>query len=188
MNPHRSDRPSSLPDWIRQGRGIGPSVRWTFPCEAPLTGLCLARETGEVLAADQIGSFSGVRLRMDNDLEAGEYYYIDNVTIDYVLPTGNHTATFTENGAAVSIASADSLVTDGDSANMASGLIKLTNASAGDQLLVNGSAAASGKPGGQPSITQPIAGPCDSPKLVTRNRWPKVDDMAAIVRAAPPAS
>src|SRR5215203_6454318 len=33
-------------------------------------------------------------------------------------------------------------------------------------------------PGGQPSITQPIAGPCDSPKLVTRKMWPKVDDMA----------
>src|SRR4029453_11346464 len=29
-------------------------------------------------------------------------------------------------------------------------------------------------PGGQPSITQPMAGPCDSPKLVTWKRWPKV--------------
>src|SRR6218665_3396060 len=29
-------------------------------------------------------------------------------------------------------------------------------------------------PGGHPSITQPMAGPCDSPKLVTRNRVPKV--------------
>src|SRR5690349_22345070 len=31
-----------------------------------------------------------------------------------------------------------------------------------------------GMPGGQPSITQPIAGPCDSPKVVTRSSWPKV--------------
>ena len=29
-------------------------------------------------------------------------------------------------------------------------------------------------PGGQPSITQPMAGPCDSPKFVTWKRWPKV--------------
>ncbi len=37
------------------------------------------------------------------------------------------------------------------------------------------SATSSGSPGGQPSITQPIAGPCDSPKLVTQNSRPKVD-------------
>src|SRR5689334_22680338 len=36
------------------------------------------------------------------------------------------------------------------------------------------SAADSAIPGGQPSITQPIAGPWLSPKLVTRKRWPKV--------------
>jgi hypothetical protein len=28
--------------------------------------------------------------------------------------------------------------------------------------------------GGQPSTTQPIAGPWLSPKVVTRNMWPKV--------------
>ena len=28
--------------------------------------------------------------------------------------------------------------------------------------------------GGQPSTTQPIAGPWLSPKVVTRNKWPKV--------------
>src|SRR5262245_45145361 len=32
----------------------------------------------------------------------------------------------------------------------------------------------SGMPGGQPSTTQPIAGPWLSPQVVTRNRWPKV--------------
>ena len=36
------------------------------------------------------------------------------------------------------------------------------------------SASVSAMPGGQPSITQPIAGPWLSPKVVTRNRWPKV--------------
>src|SRR4051812_36658800 len=36
------------------------------------------------------------------------------------------------------------------------------------------SASESSMPGGHPSITQPMAGPCDSPKLVTANRVPKV--------------
>ena len=46
------------------------------------------------------------------------------------------------------------------------------------------SASVSGMPGGQPSTTQPIAGPWLSPKVVTRNRWPKVlNDMAVPVAA-----
>ncbi len=36
------------------------------------------------------------------------------------------------------------------------------------------SAASSGMSGGQPSTTQPSAGPWLSPKVVTRKRWPKV--------------
>ena len=36
------------------------------------------------------------------------------------------------------------------------------------------SASVSGMRGGQPSTTQPIAGPWLSPKVVTRNIWPKV--------------
>jgi hypothetical protein len=41
------------------------------------------------------------------------------------------------------------------------------------------SAAQIASPGGQPSTTQPIAGPCDSPNEVTANRVPKVlPDMA----------
>src|SRR5262245_63319479 len=36
------------------------------------------------------------------------------------------------------------------------------------------SASVSGMPGGQPSTTQPIAGPWLSPKVVTRNIWPNV--------------
>ncbi|MCG3190724.1 MAG: hypothetical protein LKCHEGNO_03546 [Burkholderiaceae bacterium] len=47
------------------------------------------------------------------------------------------------------------------------------------------SASLSARPGGQPSITQPIAGPWLSPKVVTRNVWPKVlPDMGANKRAA----
>src|SRR5262249_3675509 len=36
------------------------------------------------------------------------------------------------------------------------------------------SASESSIPGGQPSTTQPIAGPCDSPKVVTVKRVPRV--------------
>ena len=54
------------------------------------------------------------------------------------------TATFTENGPAVSIADIDSSIFDGDSSNMQSGVITLTNQTTGDRLLVNGSSAASG--------------------------------------------
>jgi hypothetical protein len=36
------------------------------------------------------------------------------------------------------------------------------------------SASVSGMRGGQPSTTQPIAAPWLSPKVVTRNIWPKV--------------
>src|SRR5205814_9154855 len=42
-------------------------------------------------------------------------------------------------------------------------------------------AASSKSPGGQPSITHPIAGPCDSPKEVTQNNLPNVlPDMGQI--------
>src|SRR6185369_3026132 len=37
-------------------------------------------------------------------------------------------------------------------------------------------------PGGSPSMTTPTAGPCDSPNVVTRNSWPKVEDTTRWVR------
>ena len=36
------------------------------------------------------------------------------------------------------------------------------------------SASVSARPGGQPSTMAPMAGPWLSPKVVTRNRWPKL--------------
>jgi hypothetical protein len=45
------------------------------------------------------------------------------------------------------------------------------------------SAALIASPGGQPSTTQPIAGPCDSPNEVTANRVPMVlPDMARLAQ------
>jgi hypothetical protein len=43
-------------DWIRRGRGATPRLRWSFSTEAPLVSLQLARESGDVLAADAVGS------------------------------------------------------------------------------------------------------------------------------------
>src|SRR4051794_17917202 len=43
------------------------------------------------------------------------------------------------------------------------------------------SASDSSMPGGQPSITQPMAGPCDSPKLVTAKALPKVLPLMAAI-------
>jgi len=43
------------------------------------------------------------------------------------------------------------------------------------------SSAASGMRAGQPSMTQPMARPCDSPNVVTRKRVPKVLDMDAVL-------
>ena len=72
MNDDRSRPSASTPDWVRKGRGIGPSLRWTFSTEAPLTGLALARETGDVLAADEIGSL----YRIDR---SGEYSAVTRI-------------------------------------------------------------------------------------------------------------
>ena len=85
---------------------------------------------------------------------------VDDIAIDNVVLTSTKTtvtttttadtadnnwaATYTENGSPVSIADTDSSVFDANSANMASATITLTNAQAGDRLLVNGSTAGSG--------------------------------------------
>lgn len=48
-------------DWIRAGRGIGPTPRWSCVTEGPLTCFDVAAETGEVFAADEAGTL----LRLD---------------------------------------------------------------------------------------------------------------------------
>jgi hypothetical protein len=42
-------------DWLKQGQGTRPRLSWSQSTDAPLVALRLARETGEVLAADAIG-------------------------------------------------------------------------------------------------------------------------------------
>jgi hypothetical protein len=53
-----SDAPRPAPesaDWLRGGRGIGPSLVWSFVTEGPLTATTLARESGETFVADDTG-------------------------------------------------------------------------------------------------------------------------------------
>ena len=46
---------NDTPDWLTAGQGIAPQVRWSCAMDAPLACLDLARETGDVLAADAAG-------------------------------------------------------------------------------------------------------------------------------------
>lgn len=43
-------------DWLSEGSGRSPRLTWSFSAEAPLVAIQHARETGETLAADAVGS------------------------------------------------------------------------------------------------------------------------------------
>lgn len=42
-------------EWLRSGQGSKPTLRWSFFTDAPLSDLRLARESGDVIAADDSG-------------------------------------------------------------------------------------------------------------------------------------
>lgn len=42
-------------DWLYSGQGAKPTLRWSFSTDAPLTDLRVARESGDVIAADSSG-------------------------------------------------------------------------------------------------------------------------------------
>jgi hypothetical protein len=44
-----------VPEWLKLGRGTPPRLRWSISTDAPLAAMELARESGEVLAADASG-------------------------------------------------------------------------------------------------------------------------------------
>ncbi|WP_077002754.1 DUF4347 domain-containing protein, partial [Variovorax sp. KK3] len=83
-------------------------------------------------------------------LVSGDDVSIDNVRVlTYTDTTAGRdwNATFTEDGAAVSIANPNSSVIDSDSTNMTSAQIVLTNGQAGDLLRIGGVALANGSTG-----------------------------------------
>jgi hypothetical protein len=50
----------TTPSWIQSGRGTEPEQRWSINLKSPLTALRLARESGDVLAADEAGELSRI--------------------------------------------------------------------------------------------------------------------------------
>ena len=48
--------PPGINAWVEQGKGRSPRISWTTTTDAPLVAMRLARETGELLAADETGA------------------------------------------------------------------------------------------------------------------------------------
>ncbi|MFC1459396.1 peroxidase family protein, partial [Microvirga arabica] len=86
------------------------------------------------------GPNAAIRFRANNTLDAGESFSVDNLTINATFmapaspPSVDVTTAYLENAAAVAIASDPRIVDDGGV--LASARIVLTNARAGDQLVV----------------------------------------------------
>jgi hypothetical protein len=71
------------PDWLTSGKGERPRRRWSFTADAPLVCLELARESGEVLAADTSGGLylldrRGQIAALSRDREARAAYELPN--------------------------------------------------------------------------------------------------------------
>jgi T1SS-143 domain-containing protein len=81
-----------------------------------------------------------IRFVMNDELDSNEYYYIDNVDIAYttITPSEDHSANYTENGTAISIAAVGPTIADTDDTIIKSAKIVLTNAKAGDVLADGG--------------------------------------------------
>ena len=71
----------------------------------------------------------------------------DDLYVIYSNDPTSYQTTFTENGAAVAIASGITEIEDTNNANMASGVVTLTNKQTADQLLVSGVAVTNGATG-----------------------------------------
>ncbi len=96
---------------------------------------------GSLLLADIVSGSNTITVV--NPDESGADAMAGTIAVTAEEP-GNFTTTFTENGAAVSIADTDAIVYDSDDTNMESATVTLTNPQTGDRLLVNGSSATTG--------------------------------------------
>jgi hypothetical protein len=143
-------------NWTYSNGASGPATTLSVTSEftGALTSISINLPTG-VTASASLSFFytAGSSGSGSDDLA------IDNVVVNNAATTttsvtttvttsdtvdNNWTDTYTENGPAVSIADIDSSIFDGDSVNMQSAAITLTNQATGDRLLVNGSSAAGG--------------------------------------------
>ena len=80
-------------DWLKQGEGRRPRLSWSLSTDAPLAGLRLARETGDVLAADASGNLFAVGLVTE---PSGR----QQIRVIKTDPSGNPLASFDFGGSA----------------------------------------------------------------------------------------
>ena len=95
-----------------------------------------AQFSGSIDISQYISETTQIRF-VSNNLDASDTVFVDEININLSNPTDYNT-TFTTGGVPVAIASLDTVATDSDSANLSGATITLTNAIAGDTLLVDG--------------------------------------------------
>ena len=120
---------------------------WISPTGAPGTFTLLNTinsSTGNDSFSHNILTYAGpnttIRFEVENSLDQNEFVYIDDIEINFTklvtTPSEDYETSYTEDGAAVSIAAAGPTITDADGDDMVSATIVLTNAQAGDLLVV----------------------------------------------------
>ncbi|HYD85653.1 MAG TPA: hypothetical protein VEA63_16410, partial [Opitutus sp.] len=81
-----------------------------------------------------------IAFRIDTNFSNNEFRYVDNVTISAESDANYAGAAYTEQGAPVSIAAADAIVVDGDSANLSRMVLAVDNYVQGDRITFDGAA------------------------------------------------
>ena len=99
---------------------------------------------------------------------------------DNTAAGADYQTTFTENGPAVAIADADTLITDADDDNIESATVTLTNAFSGDDLLVNGTAVSNGNTGTVNGINYTVSANGNQIAIALTGSATKADYEAAI--------
>lgn len=111
-------------------------VNFTLIGEIGATQGSIIDETYQHFSVDisgYISSTTTIRFSIDDGVDNGDEFYIDNVKIEYAA-----SPTYVEGGSAVSIAPLGASIKDADNTTLQSATITLTNAQAGDLLSVNG--------------------------------------------------
>ncbi len=81
---------NGTPQWLLNGQGTRPRLRWTFHTEAPLVDLQRARESGETILGDDAGGLCRLDRRGRVTALSRGYHALRMVATDDV---GQHTAT-----------------------------------------------------------------------------------------------
>lgn len=95
------------------------------------------------IAPSFLSAHTTVRFSVGDEVNNGnpslfDVVYIDNIKIDYVLPSSSYAITYFENGAPLPISANGNVLTDSDDTQMQSATIKLNGFQPGDMLSVIG--------------------------------------------------